>query len=644
LSKSIGDADTKIPQLGADIGEAEAKLAQLKEDLKQHQVDRSAAKAAVAAATALRNKESSEYAKEESEASANIAAVNGAITALEKGMSGGFLQTRAANTLLHLVGEKQNVDDEDRQMLKAFLQGTQSTEYAPSSGQITGILKTMGDEMSKSLAEATAAENAAIQAFDELIAAKTKEINALTSAVEAKMTRSGNLAVEIVQMKNDLGDTEAALLQDKAFLKDMEANCKTKSDEWAVIVQTRSQELLALADTIKVLNDDDALELFKKTLPGASAALVQVKVSAVTARAHALAAIRSAHSPQLDFIALAIQGKKIGFDKVLKMIDEMVATLKTEQLDDDHKKEYCAKQFDMADDKKKQLERSISDLETAIEDMTNGIATTKSEIEALQDSLRALDKSVAEATQQRKDEHEDFNNLMASDSAAKELLAFAKNRLNKFYNPKLYKAPPARQLSDEDRATLAAGGTLAPEAAAGGIAGTGVTVLSQIRQHDQGAVAPPPPPAAPGAYKKKSGESGGVVAMIDLLVKDLDKEMTVAKTEEKDSQSDYETMMSDSAAKRADDSKTLADKQGTLADLQASLEASTENKASTTKELGATQMYIQSLHAECDWLLKYFGVRAEARASEIDALGKAKAVLSGADFSFVQTGSRKFLA
>ena len=221
LSKSIGDADTKIPQLGADIKEAEAKLAQLKEDLKQHQVDRSAAKAAVAAASALRNKEAGEYAKEESEASANIAAVNGAITALEKGMSGGFLQTRAANTLLHLVGEKLDVDEEDRQMLKAFLQGTQSTEYAPSSGQISGILKTMGDEMSKSLAEATAAETAAIQAFDELVAAKTKEINALTSAVEAKMTRSGNLAVEIVQMKNDLGDTEAALLQDKAFLKDI---------------------------------------------------------------------------------------------------------------------------------------------------------------------------------------------------------------------------------------------------------------------------------------------------------------------------------------------------------------------------------------------------------------------------------------
>merc|ERR1719265_2191615 len=119
--------------------------------------------------------------------------------------------------------------------------------------------------------------------------------------------------------------------------------------------------------------------------------------------------------------------------------------------------------------------------------------------------------------------------------------------------------------------------------------------------------------------------------------------MTVAKTEEKDAQADYEVMMKDSAAKRADDSKTLANKEKTLADLQASLQSSQDDKASTQKELTATLQYIQSLHNECDWLIQYFSVRKEARTSEVDALGKAKAVLSGADYSLVQTKSQKFL-
>merc|ERR1719352_1002260 len=325
------------------------------------------------------------------------------------------------------------------------------------SGQIVGILKEMHDEMTAEFAEEKAAEEAAIKSYDELMAAKTKEVNALTKAIEEKMTRAGELAVEIVQMKNDLGDTEEALVEDKKFLADMENNCDKKAAEWDTIVKTRNEELLALADTIKILNDDDALELFKKTLPGASASLLQVKVSEAAVRASALKAIKRApHSVHLDFIALAIQGKKIGFEKVIKMIDEMVVTLKTEQADDDAKKEYCAKEFDLADDKKKELERSISDLEKAIADGKEGIATTQDEIAALGKGIKALDKAVAQATKQRKEENEDFTQLMASDSAAKELLGFAKNRLNKFYNPKLYKPPPKKELSEEDRATLAA--------------------------------------------------------------------------------------------------------------------------------------------------------------------------------------------
>merc|ERR1719253_2514811 len=217
---------------------------------------------------------------------------------------------------------------------------------------------------------------------------------------------------------------------------------------------------------------------------------MQLQVTAADQRQQALAAVRRTGRPELNFIALALQGKKVNFGKVLKMIDEMVKTLAAGQQDDDDKKEYCEKSFDLADDKKKSLERSVSNLSKAIEKAKEGIAALADEIKALKEGLVALDKSVAQATEQRKEENVEYNELMASDSAATELLGFAKNRLNKFHNPALYKAPPQRKLSDADRATLAAGGTLAPTAAPGGIAGTGVTVLADVSAH----VAPPPPP------------------------------------------------------------------------------------------------------------------------------------------------------
>merc|ERR1719281_1834264 len=103
-------------------------------------------------------------------------------------------------------------------------------------------------------------------------------------------------------------------------------------------------------------------------------------------------------------------------------------------------------------------------------------------------------------------------------------------------------------------------------------------------------------------------------------------------------------MMKSSADKRSADSKTLTEKESTKASLEGDLEAHNEAKKSATKELTATLQYIASLHLECDWLMKYFDVRAEARASEIDALGAAKAVLSGADYSLAQTKSSRFLA
>jgi len=157
-------------------------------------------------------------------------------------MGGAFLQTGTAGVLKQVVQKMQNLEDSDREQLVSFLSGSQ--EYAPASGQITGILKTMHDEMDASLTEATTAENAAISAFDSLLAAKTKEINALTKAIESKMTRSGELSVEIVQMKNDLGDTEEALIEDKAFLADLDKTCATKKAEWEVIVSTRNEEPL----------------------------------------------------------------------------------------------------------------------------------------------------------------------------------------------------------------------------------------------------------------------------------------------------------------------------------------------------------------------------------------------------------------
>merc|ERR1719238_2180760 len=281
---------------------------------------------------------------------------------------------------------------------------------------------------------------------------------------------------------------------------------------------------------------------------------MQVQTRTDSTRERALSMLKAAEANvkpahrSLDFIALALQGKKVGFEKVIKMCDEMSALLTKEQGDDDKKKEYCDKQFDVADDKKKGLEQSISDSEKAIEDAQETIATADDDIKALADGVKALDKQVAEAGEQRAAENKEYKDLMASDAAAQKLIGMAKDRMNKFYNPSLVGAE-----------------------------------LVSIREHD--GAAPGPPPAGPKAYSKKSEESQGVLVMMDDLVKDLDKEMQVAEVDEKNAAEEYKQTMGDAAAKRADDQKAITDKKAAKADAEEALQAHTDAKASGTKEL-----------------------------------------------------------
>merc|ERR1719446_103132 len=204
-------------------------------------------------------------------------------------MGESFLQTRSASVLKQL-SITMDISSVDRDILTAFLTQGQGEGYAPQSGQIVGILKQMTDTMEKELADITAAEEKAIKDYEGLMAAKTKEVNALTKEIEVKTARVGELGVQLVTQKEDMDDTLKQLKEDEAFLKDLDKNCATKDEEHAANKKLRAEELLALADTIKILNDDDALELFKKTLPTPS--LLQVAATSKVAKDSALSALQ----------------------------------------------------------------------------------------------------------------------------------------------------------------------------------------------------------------------------------------------------------------------------------------------------------------------------------------------------------------
>merc|ERR1719199_1842505 len=262
--KSVEEGVQKAAELSSKLEALKAEKTQLEQELKDHQSSRETAKQDQEKAASIREKEQADFEAAVADMSTNIAAMKGAIAALEKGM-GSFLQMGASQkeVVQRMVSSTSQLDEFQRESVMDLLQGK---ETAQSSGEITGMLKAMLEEMEGDLASAKKDEATAASGFEELSAAKAEEISSATSAIESKTKRAGNVAVEIVQTQDDMEDTEKEVAETQAFLGDLATQCSEKKTAWSERQKTRAEEVSAISEAIKVLNDDDALDLFKKTV------------------------------------------------------------------------------------------------------------------------------------------------------------------------------------------------------------------------------------------------------------------------------------------------------------------------------------------------------------------------------------------
>jgi peptidoglycan hydrolase CwlO-like protein len=245
LQEAISSSTAKVPSLQSEIEESEANLKQTKLDLTSHQQDRAAAKAAMAEATTVREKAHGKYVAESNELKGYVSSLSSAIPKIMNGMSGAFLQANSQLllTLRKAVSSSEQTTEYDKDIVVSFLAGSSSGQsgYVPKSGEITGILKEMLADFKKSLADVEEEEAGQVKSYDELMAAKTKQVEALTGSIEKKSVKIGELQVSIVTMKNDLTETEAALIADKKFIADLDKTCETKKAEMEQRVKTRGE-------------------------------------------------------------------------------------------------------------------------------------------------------------------------------------------------------------------------------------------------------------------------------------------------------------------------------------------------------------------------------------------------------------------
>jgi len=535
------------------------------------------------------------------------------------------MQLPGSDRVHKIVESYSNVDAMDRKNVLAFLE--QSGDYVPQSGQIVGILKSMQDDMVANLKESVSDEAKAVAGFGDLKASKEAEIETSTEAIETKTSRAGELAVSVVQTADALDDTEKEVASTDKFVAELKASCASKGAENAKRSKARNDEVSAISQAIEILNDDDALDVFKKAVPSA---LVQESfgflqrsdsLASLARKAQAVLAASAGKykSQQMNLVLfslnsklkLAAKGKTQNFAGVIKMVDDMVVLLGKDSDDDVKQKGFCEGEFDKSASENKAAQAKMAQVEATIAEEADAISSIADELATLGADIKALDKAVAEATEQRKEEHTTHQETTQLTEAAVALVGKAKNRLQKFYNPTLYHAAPKTERSAEQK-----------------IIDAGSFV--QVQAHDS--VAPGAAPETASGEYQSSSKSAGVLGLMDMMVKELEADSKDGAYEEAQAQKDYVELMDDSTATRAQDVKSMTDKAATKAQMEGTHQTSKETRAATVKDLSLIATYNADLHVSCDFILQNFDLRKEARTNEVESLKNAKAILSGAIF------------
>jgi hypothetical protein len=622
----IEETEILIEKLKGEIASHSAEIAQLGKDIAANQASQKEA-------TEIRNKDHSDYSEERAESEQCIGAMEAAIKVLTgAGTKKGFLDTSThkaqllsvaaeVRSVLHLQNFPRAVSERDLEMVKSFvakpeaymaahLAGMSATQvgqnpfgdYAPQSTQIQGILKGMYDAFTADLEKDNVAESESQKTFEALIATKKAELTTLEETLQNQETDQAAKTKKLKESQVLKDDTVDQVNADEAFFADSKEACQTKAKEWSVRTRLRTEELSGMNEAISILSSGDA----KKTFQNATTTFLQLtsikvhhaeKAGATKAYAQLRKMATEYRSLSLARIAAAVQ---MGghFDKVMVMIDDMIALLRKEEASDIVHRDLCENAQNANKNELADLEHQIKKLNEMIKRMDNTKKELEEEISKLEDDIKDTKKNQKDLLDMRNTESDDFKQALKDDTDAVALLRQATAALSKFY--KNNKIPLA--LVQSKAPEYAEDPDKAPETSWSG-----------------------------SDYGGRKSESGGILAILAMLTEDLEKEIADARADDADAQEEYEKQ--NGALQKTLDAQeeTKVGLEEEKASLEEKIDAAEAFKKGESDDKDAESDTKKALATDCKWVKTHFDSRREKRKVEMQGLVDAKGFLAGVD-------------
>jgi chromosome segregation ATPase len=611
-TKAIEDGTEHQTALNAAIEEFTAKSAQLTAEIEGLKKDIAEKTQGLDKATQIREKEASEFHSEETDLIGSITALKGAIITLSKHQALNQEDLMRATRLIQMHARARpgmfanmvpDGGNDLQDLFQSFLQNqvhhhtehvslsllqtrsqSKSRTRQPASGQIFGILKQMKETFERNLESSQENEKNAAETYRQVKTAKTEEINAAKRMVETKSTELSDSDSNNAMAKEDLEDTTATLTSDTEFLRNLKLKCQAADKEWEDRKKTRHDELSAVSEAIEILTNDDAKDLFRATLGFTQKSAMVVRRG--RSRAAAILRRASVKSKSRNLSELAVRMRLDSFKEVKASIDKMAGALKDQQSDEIKQKDYCNEELNMNSRQTDAKSDLKDDLTTKMNDLSSSIGTLNEEIESLKAEIADMQMEVKKASEARQAENHEYQMTIADQVATQNILMKAIDRLKQFYAKKLF--------------------------------------LMQRTSDIQA------PPESFKSYKKNGG-GAGVIAMLEGIVADAKDMVEKARAAENEATAAYEAFVKDTGDSIGAKATSITNKLEERAKLDAQSTHANSDAKHTEEDLQALSRYAAGVHGDCDFLLKNFEERQASRAEEIDALGQAKAIFSGAD-------------
>merc|ERR1719161_3360325 len=520
------------------------------------------------------------------------------------------MQKNAVKAVIEKLPSKVSLPSTHMAMLSEFTKA--ETHYAPQSATIQGMLGDMYLTFSNNLEESTLEEANRNHDYEQLYATLEKENNKMKKTRARKETEKAEAEAMLADTTKAYEDTEKQMKADIEFFGQTKDACLSKHEEWTIRKEMRDQEIEGIDKALEILTSDDARALFAKSIkPGvetflqiaSSPVLLQNSAQAPNARAYNAikAQVRQTRSLRLAALAVKVRTAKAGhFDEVITAIDNMIKTLQDEGAADIAKRDQCKDEYQKITKTVNKLDWKIKNNDATIAKLDKLIELRTAEKADTIERIGETKKYMSDLEDERKAEHEAFQQAKKDDEGAIDLLEKAKAAMAAFYEKqgvkmgeiqgsvKLLQEEPAFERSEDD----------APDAT---FSGKG----------------------------SRKNQSKNILSLLSYIIEDLQDEVANGIKAEAKSQLEFEEEMA-TADKLL---KDLEAKKTTLKDIIAKRNSDKEeenkDKEANSDDKDAEVSYNEKIKPDCDWIIGAFEKRATARAAEMSGLTSAKEFLAG---------------